>query len=293
MTWARVLTAVVLVPIVVGIVWWGSTALVGALTGLVTVLALLEFFALGEKIGMRGYRVWTCACSLGLLFHQWLAAGRLGGPDFGEFPARRLPNLVLVDQFFLSPELMFLVFVCGTAVIALASRRSLSEVLPAIGISAAGLMFVSVPLSFLVALHGAGATLGPRFLLFALVLIWVGDTAAYFVGRAMGWHLMAPQLSPKKTWEGAAANIIGSLAVGVAFARWMALPLPAMLGAAAAGSVAGQVGDLLESAYKRSAGAKDSGVLLPGHGGMLDRIDALILAAPVVWYYWVFLLSGR
>ena len=103
---------------------------------------------------------------------------------------------------------------------------------------------------------------------------------------------MAPQLSPKKTWEGAAANLLSSLAVAFVFARWMNVPLLVLVGGAALGNIAGQVGDLLESAYKRSAGAKDSGGLLPGHGGVLDRIDALILAAPVVWYYfslpWMF-----
>ncbi len=287
MTWARVLTAVVLVPIVVGIVWWGSTALVGALTGLVTVLALLEFFALGEKIGMRGYRVWTCVCALAMLLWQWIAT-RGGFLAMGSPEAVRLGIPTLTA----SAEIVLIVFILGMAVCVLQTHRPLSETLHSLGISAAGLIFVAFPLSYLVRLHGFEDK-GPKLLLFLLVLVWVGDTAAYFVGSAFGWHLMAPQLSPKKTWEGAAANIIGSLAVGVAFARWMALPLPAMLGAAAAGSVAGQVGDLLESAYKRSAGVKDSGVLLPGHGGVLDRIDALILAAPIVWYYWVFLLSGR
>ncbi len=122
-------------------------------------------------------------------------------------------------------------------------------------------------------------------LLFTLVLIWVGDTAAYFVGRTFGRHLMAPQVSPKKTWEGAVANLLGSLLVAVVFYRWMNIALPLLGCLAVLASVAGQAGDLLESAYKRSAGAKDSGVLLPGHGGILDRIDALILAAPIVWYY--------
>ncbi len=98
---------------------------------------------------------------------------------------------------------------------------------------------------------------------------------------------------PKKTWEGTLASFIGSLAVALAFALFMAVPLPHLLGMAAVGNVGGQVGDLLESAYKRSAGIKDSGSLLPGHGGVLDRIDALILAIPVVWYYWILIYSPK
>ncbi len=130
-------------------------------------------------------------------------------------------------------------------------------------------------------------------LLFALVITWVGDSAAYFAGRSIGKHPLAPHLSPKKTWEGTLASFIGSLAVALAFALFMAVPLPHLLGMAAVGNVGGQVGDLLESAYKRSAGIKDSGSLLPGHGGVLDRIDALILAIPVVWYYWILIYSPK
>jgi len=283
MTWKRVATAAILIPIVVGIVWWGSTALVAALTGLVTVLALLEFFALGEKIGMRGYRVWTCTCALALIFHQWGAAVRLSRD-----PVLGLPRgLSDYAEKFLWTEITVLAFVFGLALIAFASRRPLAEVVPAVGISAAGLLCVALPFSYVVLLD-AGDYGGRWGLLFVLVLIWVGDTAAYFVGRAFGRHLMAPQVSPKKTWEGAAANLLGSLVVAFVFSRLDGEPLPILAGAAALGNIAGQVGDLLESAYKRSAGAKDSGLLLPGHGGILDRIDALILAAPVVWYYWVF-----
>jgi phosphatidate cytidylyltransferase len=143
-------------------------------------------------------------------------------------------------------------------------------------------------LSYAVRLHALGRE-GPRHLLFVLVVIWASDTVAYFVGRGVGKHPFAPHLSPKKTWEGAIAGFAGSIAVAFAFAHFLTVPLTMLLGAAAVGNVAGQVGDLLESAYKRSAGIKDSGSLLPGHGGILDRIDALILAIPVVWYYWILL----
>ena len=135
---------------------------------------------------------------------------------------------------------------------------------------------------------------GPSLVAFLLCVVWVGDTAAYYVGRAWGRHKMAPSLSPNKTWEGAAASVAGSVLVAAALA-WLERASPSAvlsypddwwywLGLAVVVNVAGQVGDLAESALKRSAGVKDSGNLLPGHGGVLDRIDALLLAAPVLWY---------
>jgi phosphatidate cytidylyltransferase len=153
-------------------------------------------------------------------------------------------------------------------------------------------LFVALPFSFVVRLHATDSD-GRKLLLFVLVLVWVGDTLAYFVGRGVGRLPMAPKLSPKKTWEGAAANLLGALLVAVVFARWMTVQPGHLLMMAALGNVAGQMGDLLESAYKRSAGVKDSGMLLPGHGGILDRIDALILAAPVVWYYFELVVGRR
>jgi phosphatidate cytidylyltransferase len=120
-----------------------------------------------------------------------------------------------------------------------------------------------------------------------LVITWSADTTAYFVGRAIGKHPLAPHISPKKTWEGSIGSMLGSLLVAYAVSFWIRIPLPHLLIMAAIGNIAGQMGDLLESAYKRSAGVKDSGGLLPGHGGILDRIDALILCIPVIWYYLV------
>jgi len=116
--------------------------------------------------------------------------------------------------------------------------------------------------------------------------MWAGDTSAYFAGKAFGHLPMAPALSPKKTWEGAFANLLSSLVVGLGFARWMQVDAMTMLIIAALANIAGQVGDLIKSAYKRGAAVKDSGSLLPGHGGVLDRIDSLILASPVVWVAW-------
>src|SRR5262249_19863254 len=146
------------------------------------------------------------------------------------------------------------------------------------------------------------------YVLYLLLVVWAGDIFAYFVGKSIGRHLMAPRVSPKKTWEGAAASVIASVAVGWLLFKY-SLPISSALLSAgliqrrdglfgleqpAMGpvivlsivlNVAAQLGDLVESLIKRGAGVKDSGGLLPGHGGMLDRIDALLFAAPVLWYY--------
>src|SRR6266567_1573903 len=138
---------------------------------------------------------------------------------------------------------------------------------------------------------------GPALVLFLMVCVWSGDIAALYIGRAFGKHKLTPRLSPGKTWEGSIASIAGTLlAAGLVIwigdlltARgnlllhitepvWQTLLLAAIL------NIAAQLGDLLESAVKRGAGVKDSGTMLPGHGGILDRIDALLLAAPVLWF---------
>ncbi|MGB8474243.1 MAG: phosphatidate cytidylyltransferase [Candidatus Acidiferrum sp.] len=286
MTWKRVATAAVLIPCVVGLVLWGSAGIVALGMALVILLALFEYFALGEAIGHRAYRFWTATCAIALVYVQWLAAiapsyELVGGLTFHREVGRMLGVIPTVQD-------VFLLFVLGLAALTLWTKRPAVEALPAAGISCSGLILVAFPLTFAVRLQGQGAD-GPKLLLFALVITWVGDTAAYFVGRAIGKHSLAPVLSPKKTWEGTIASILGALLVSIVFARWLSVSLPHLLAMGAVGNVAGQAGDLLESAYKRSAGVKDSGSLLPGHGGMLDRIDALILTIPVVWYYWIWI----
>lgn len=290
MTWKRVATAVVLIPGVVALVLWGSTALVSLAIALIILLALFEYFALGDAIGHRAYRFWTATCALALVYVQWLAAIEPSYELSGELALHReigrLFGVLPSEQ-----DALFL-FVLGVAVLTLWTKRPLVETLPAAGISASGFVLVAFPLTYAIRIHGQGPE-GPRLLLFALIITWIGDTVAYFVGQSIGKHALAPKLSPKKTWEGTVASFGGSVLVAVAFTRWLSAPLPHLLAMAAAGNVAGQMGDLLESAYKRSAGVKDSGSLLPGHGGVLDRIDALILTIPVVWYYWVWIYSPR
>lgn len=292
MTWRRVVTAAVLIPAVLGLVLSARTAWVAVAVAGVILLAVFEFFALGDAIGHRGYKFWSVTCACLLVFAQYLAAMEYSQSLGNGLSLHRvigrfaIPGPAVTDVLF--------IFLIGVAVLTLATRRPLVEALPAAGISCSALILVALPLTYAIRLHGV-SLVGKWLLLFALVITWIGDTAAYFVGRAIGQHPFAPHLSPNKTWEGAVASFVGSLLVGWAMARWGGVNVATVhvLGMAAAGNVAGQMGDLLESAYKRSAGVKDSGTLLPGHGGILDRIDALILTFPVVWYYWLWIYSPR
>jgi phosphatidate cytidylyltransferase len=282
-TGKRILTAAILIPIVVVAIWFGSTWLIAIVSAAVAVLALWEFFSVAEHQGFRAYRLWTSLTAVGIIGQQFYASRMASIVNLGDLLIR-IPRLNL--------EMVLFAFVLGIAAISIGTSRPMSEVLPAISVSAAGLLFIVLPFSAVVRLHGVD-TLGPRLLLFTLVIVWVGDSVAYFVGRSIGRWKLAPEVSPNKTWEGAIANFLGALLVAAIFGYWSRIPPVHMLIMAGLGSVAGQVGDLFESAWKRSASVKDSGSLLPGHGGMLDRIDALILAAPAVWYYFEWIVWKR
>lgn len=279
----RIITAVVLIPLVLVLVWWGPPALVAAIAGLVAIAALIEFFSLGERVGLRAFRKWTLLCAAGIFYAQYSASfvetRSLGA---GISLVRNAANGTL------SIEAILLIFLFGAVGIGLAMKRPIQEVMAAISVSSAGLLFVALPFSYLVRLdetEGAGREL----VLFTLCLIWAGDMLAYFVGRFVGRAAMAPVLSPKKTWEGAFANFVGSLIVAIFFSHWTEANTWTLVAIAGLANIVGQMGDLIESAYKRGAGVKDSGAIVPGHGGALDRIDSLILASPVVWltYQWL------
>jgi phosphatidate cytidylyltransferase len=161
----------------------------------------------------------------------------------------------------------------------LLARTPPGEALPALGALGFGTVYFALPAVACARLQ----RLDPWLVLLLLAVVWLGDTAAYYAGRRFGRHRLAPRVSPKKSWEGVAASLATALA---AAAAWGALRLgeatPALLALGAAANVAGQVGDLVESMLKRGAGVKDSGTVLPGHGGVLDRVDALLFAAPVL-----------
>jgi len=158
---------------------------------------------------------------------------------------------------------------------------NLRDVLPQVAAAFLGGLYTFAPWRFAGLLRNESH----HWLFFALSICWVGDTAAFYVGRSFGKHPMAPLVSPKKSWEGAIGSVIGSVIYGVAFMRYFVPDVPSWQIAliAVAGNIAGQFGDLAESAMKRGAGVKDSGTILPGHGGLLDRIDAGLFSLPVVY----------
>jgi phosphatidate cytidylyltransferase len=156
-----------------------------------------------------------------------------------------------------------------------------AEAFPKLAISTIGLVYCSFLLGFVLLVRR-------EMILVLLGILWIGDAAAYYGGSYLGRHPLAPRISPRKTVEGAFAGLIGSIIAGVALGVWVAgATSGTLLTASIATAGAGQIGDLVESAMKRSAGVKDSAELLPGHGGLLDRLDGLLFAAPI--YYWFFM----
>src|SRR3954453_11145313 len=170
--------------------------------------------------------------------------------------------------------------------------RDLRSILPAVSALFAGAVYAFSPWHFAVELRRAS----PHLLFFALALNWVGDSAAFYTGRKLGKHKLAPRISPGKSWEGAIASAIASSLFGIIYLYEIAprltssyistMPSLSLLSVCAmslAGNVAGQIGDLAESSMKRGAGLKDSGNLLPGHGGILDRMDSSMFTLPVIY----------
>ena len=167
----------------------------------------------------------------------------------------------------------------GLGGLVLLSRTPLDETLESLGVLAFGLPYFAVPLACIYRLHQND----PWLVLLLLAVVWLGDTAAYYVGRRFGHHKLAPTISPQKSWEGAVAGFVAGLLGAALWGIWRLGRLdPALLLVAGATAAAAQIGDLVESMLKRGSGVKDSGHVLPGHGGLLDRCDALLFAAPVL-----------
>jgi phosphatidate cytidylyltransferase len=167
--------------------------------------------------------------------------------------------------------------------LALAMRTDdLAKTLPRAALFLMGLVYVFGCWRCAIPLRAAS----PHWLMYGLMLNWVGDIGAYYVGRTLGRHKLAPRVSPKKTWEGAVASVATSVLVAGAYlVQFAGVPLWHAIPLTAAANAAGQLGDLAESAMKRGAGVKDSGAILPGHGGFLDRVDSTLFALPVILAY--------
>jgi len=165
------------------------------------------------------------------------------------------------------------------------------EVLPQVACALLGGFYAFAPWRFAIDLRRESVHL----LFFSLALNWAGDSAAYYIGRQFGRHKLAPLVSPKKSWEGAAASVAGSILFGVLYlGRFMpSLRWWQVIGMAVLGNIAGQFGDLAESAMKRGAGVKDSGTIVPGHGGMLDRLDSSLFALPVIYVLYAAIAANR
>ncbi|HEY7541203.1 MAG TPA: phosphatidate cytidylyltransferase [Methylomirabilota bacterium] len=266
--WKRVASSIVLIPVFVWITtgpWaWVFQLLVVAASA----VACRELARMFQRTG-RPISTWlTVGVGAGLTAS--FAASLYAGPDGS---GRWMPT----------PELALLV---GVGVICSAPLWSTGRPLVE---STANTLFGAVYVGWLLgyAIWLQGRAGGPQLVLFLVGVTWAGESAAYLVGSSIGRHRLAPILSPRKTVEGAIAQVIISVAAAMALGYWL-LPACGLMGAAGAGAVLGvigQVGDLAESAIKRSIGTKDTGDLIPGHGGMLDRIDSLLFNAPALYLY--------
>lgn len=200
-------------------------------------------------------------------------------------PQRFVPAFVAgLLLLFLPTHLWLLIVVTALAVMVYFTKKGPMEaVLPLTAAVLLGVVYTFGPWRAAVELRAAD----PWWLLFAVAVNWVGDTFAYYGGRLFGTHRMAPVVSPKKTWEGAGSSVVASTALGVALLAWRfpAVKLWQAVLLCVLANLAGQIGDLAESAMKRGAGVKDSGNLLPGHGGWLDRVDSSLFSVPVVYWF--------
>lgn len=262
MLWKRIVTSVVLIPVIWAAVWFSQEpipwfTLAVAIWGL---CALYEFYRIAVSSGKARPLTY-----IGLL----LALGFIIQPHF-DWPDSSQALLTLTVAL---PLVLVML------------RRDKSTAFTGWAWTLAGVLYLGWLTSRYVALREL--PYGREWVIFALFITFASDSSAYFVGRLLGRHKMAPNISPGKTWEGAAGGVAGAVAIGLLLAWITKLPI-SYFGAALlsiATSIAGQVGDLAESLFKRNTGVKDASNAIPGHGGFLDRIDSVVFAGLVVYYY--------
>jgi phosphatidate cytidylyltransferase len=246
----RLLTAAVLIPFILYVVYLGQNWLLFGVTALVALICFSEYSGLAAGYGVTKPGPVGYAAGLLLLAMK---------PEDGYL------ILTLVAIIALSLVLRL---------------EDLRQALPHAAFLLFGIVYIFGAWKFAILLRAAS----PHWLAFALILNWVGDGFAYYIGKSFGRHPLATKISPNKTWEGSIASLAGSMLFGVFYLN-RTLSVPIFEGAllTAAANIAGQAGDLAESALKRGANVKDSSSLLPGHGGLLDRVDSTLFALPVVY----------
>ena len=246
----RILTALLLIPVFVYVVLWSPFPLLCAVAAVVALFSFHEYANLVAHQGIQRPGLFGYAAGLALMF-------------------------VPQNQF------AFAVIFVLLAMILSLRLDGLPEALPYASALVLGVFYVFGGLRFAIELRGVNA----YWLLLALSLNWAGDSAALYAGRAFGRHKLTPQWSPGKSWEGSVASVAASLLYAGVYLHFLlpAVPLLEGLLIGFAANLAGQFGDICESALKRGAGVKDSGAMLPGHGGWLDRIDSSLFALPVVY----------
>ena len=253
----RILSAAVLIPVFFGGIWFLPSYLLLALAVVVLLLAFVEYVRLAEALGARVPRAASGAAAVAMC-----AAVGLGLPL----------------------ELPLAAALVGLGALIIGSRVPAPGVLGDVAAAVFPVVYLGLPLGAFVALH---AMAGREVVILLLLTIVVSDSAQYFTGRWLGRHKLSPAISPKKTLEGALGGFVIAPAVMAVVARWW-LPDRSTGWVLLVGLVLvgfGIAGDLFESLLKRSVGAKDSSALIPGHGGLLDRIDAYLFAAPVFYLY--------
>jgi phosphatidate cytidylyltransferase len=248
----RVLTSLILIPLVLYIVILGRPWMVFAAVTLAAMLCYREYCGIAAGYGVARLGPVGFAAGLGVL------ALSEGGAIF--------------------------LTVVALAGISLAMRSDdLAEVLPRASAMLLGVVYIFGAWKCAILLRDAS----PYWLLFALAINWVGDISAYYVGKNLGIHKLARRISPGKSWEGSIASIVVSFVFGLVYLHRFSPLIPPIqaIALSALANIAGQLGDLAESALKRGAGVKDSGTLLPGHGGLLDRVDSALFTMPLVYVY--------
>ena len=277
---SRIITAVIVLPFLIAsiLISWLQLLFV-VLAALAMVAGLFEFYVLAKRRDLKpdaaiGY---LAAAALFTVFY-------FNDPG----PSSDLLMMQLIP-------LILIVFTAATLIAATLRGAPFDKMIASTGATILGVLYVVLLGSHLVAVRtGFNQALSADLLCFFFLVLMGSDTGAYFVGRAFGKRKLAPSISPVKTWEGVAGGLLAGLLMGSIAHFWFfrELPLKLALPLAAVMTVVGILGDLTESALKRSAGAKDTANILPGHGGLLDRLDSLLFNAPVIYYFGRIYFSG-